>query len=180
VVGSARALLTAIINDLNTLRSQVPGPLKHKLLDAITNLKAALAPSLWQDDSHLAPGAGQTVFKLCEKAFVQLRSLRHHGHGMGLPAGVTSTMLRIVNFEQTLAMLAISNSTAGDTKDLAHASQALWASLKAIGNGDSLGAMDQLSAACKDAEQATKHPAPSSDDKGKKDKADGDDQGDDD
>ena len=104
-----RSLLTAIIDDLNTLRAKVGGPLKHKLLDAITNLKAALAPSLWQDDSHLAAGAGQTVFKLCEKAFVQLRSLRHHGKGHGLPDGVTPTMQRIMDLEQSLAMLSVSN-----------------------------------------------------------------------
>jgi hypothetical protein len=160
-----RGLRQILIEDLAAIRDKSSGRLRHFLNDAIANFKASLDASLWVDDSHLAPGAGETLFKLDAKALKLLRKAIKHTKRADLPDGIKQTIQRITNLERMMAMIAIDSASGGKANKLRKANHELSAGVNEVNRGNYAQAIGHFLAAWKFAIQAghkkhKKAPAP--------------------
>jgi parallel beta-helix repeat protein len=156
--GTPRGLRQILVEDLAHIRDGTKGRMRGRLNDAIANFKATLADSLWADDSHLAPGAGELVFRLDQKALKLIKkSIKGFKHSK-IPDGVLETIQRITNLERTMAMLAIDSAAGGNAKKLVKANHELSAGVNDVGRGDYAPAIDHFMAAWKLAIDADRNP----------------------
>jgi hypothetical protein len=112
--------------DLTNLRNSTSDKEdKKKLSDAIEQLTKALDPSLWVDGSHLDQRKGEKVFQAEKDAVNKLRELLDDKKSTVSHSALLDLIQRLVNADQKLAAIAISDASTGDPKDIEKAMEEL-------------------------------------------------------
>jgi uncharacterized delta-60 repeat protein len=104
----ARGMLADVLARLKALRATVNDRNAVRGLDrCIAHLTAALAPTLWRDETHLNPASGESVFHESQKMVEILCALRG-ARDRNLPSAVLDTLVeRVVDANRLLASIAI-------------------------------------------------------------------------
>ena len=121
-----RGVKQSVLDDLRALRATVTDEEARERLDeAIEQLARSLNPALWIDQTHLQPRNGEDDFQYEKRSVQQLIELL--GQGAVSEAVLQGFISRIVQADQLLARVAISDATAagGDPRKIAKAENEL-------------------------------------------------------
>jgi len=138
-LGDLRALRQTITNEHDA----------HALDDAIRDLTHALDPSLWLDPLHVQPHGGEPVFEETKNAVKKLNDLMSDGSNTIPAATVRFYIERIMNVDQRLARIAISDAQASSANQ-----EKLIHAMNQLNQGDADVAVGKFAEAVADYEQA--------------------------
>jgi hypothetical protein len=107
----ARGMLTEVLTGLTTVRASVTDRNTGQQLDrAIAHLADALDARLWDDENHLNPETGESVFRESQKTIEILCRLLNTTSANLPDATLNSFIERVVKASRLLALIAVEDA----------------------------------------------------------------------